>query len=143
MYGAFMDWFQLLLDKPIENIPAWILVAMSFVQLSKMILNLVTSAQTNNTRLQAGNQAIIAQDNGLQSKILDEMTARRISDESFRSRLADLLDEKVSRIDGTTTRIDGTTIATSAEVKAIIAHLQKLDKALLLMYRKIEKKEAA
>jgi hypothetical protein len=134
-----MEWFELILQKPIENLPAWIILMGVFLQLAKMALNLFSTAQNNATRLQQGNQAIIAQDNTLQSKLLDEMTARRVADEQFRTRLADLLDEKVTRIDGTTLRIDGTTIATSAEVKAIVQKIDKLDKAMGAFYRQLKK----
>jgi hypothetical protein len=139
MIGAIMDYFDLMLQSPLDNIPEWLILIMAFLQIGRMALNLITTALTNSAKIQQGNQAIITQDNTLQSKLLDEMTARRVSDEQLKIRLMDILDEKVTRIDGTTLRIDGTTIATSAEVKAIFMKVDKLDKAMGVFYRQLKK----
>lgn len=139
MIGAGMDYFELMLQRPLENIPEWLILIMAFLQIGRMALNLITTAQANSAKLQQGSQAIISQDNTLQSKLLDEMTARRVSDEQLKIRLMDLIDEKVTRIDGTTLRIDGTTIATSAEVKAIVQKIDRLDKAMGVFYRLLKK----
>lgn len=138
-----MSYFELILQRPIENLPTLAFILVGFYHVARMAMNLFSSGQ----KLQAGSQAIIAQDNGLQSKLIEflatfqkEMIDRRASDEAFRTRLADILDEFVKRIDTTTLRIDGTTMATSAEIRAIAAKLNKFDKAMGNFYVQLKKK---
>lgn len=130
-----MTWFEALLSRPVESIPTVFFILLGIIQVSKMVVNLFSSTSAANAKLQQGNQQIITQDNTLQGKLLDEMTARRLSDErfkksdeQFKKQLMDLLDEKV-------TRIDLTTIATHGEAKAIRAELTKLQRGLTIIYK--------
>lgn len=129
MNGDEMSYLELILQRPLENMPTLIVILMGVYQIVKLVAGLFSS-----------NQAIISQDNGLQGKTLDEMTARRLSDEKLKNRLMDLLEEYVMRIDKTTLRIDGTTLVTSAEVKAMAVKLDKFDKAMGNFYKALKTK---
>lgn len=131
-----MSYLELILQNPIQNLPTLGFILVGFVQVARQVLKLFSTQQN----LQAGNQAIITQDNTLQSKLIEFMAAlqkeivdRRIAEDSFRNRLADILDEKV-------TRIDGTTLATSADVKAIAAKLDRFDKGFGMVFRLLKTK---
>lgn len=121
-----MDWWQIALQQPLENLPAWGLMFWVGISIGGQIGKFISSLIVNHAKLQANSQQIITQDNSIQLQLLKEMTERRVEDEKFRQRLADLLDEKVSRIDGTTIRIDSTTVATRGEINKVIAELALL-----------------
>jgi hypothetical protein len=128
-----MSYFELILQRPLENLSALGLILLGFFQVVRLVMNFFFAQENNSKELQVGDQAIISQDNTLQSKLLDEMTARRVSDEQFKRELLDLLDEKASRI-------DATTLATLADVKAVAAHLKRFDTAFGSIYRKLKAK---
>jgi hypothetical protein len=129
MDRAIMSYFELILQRPLENLPTLAFILVGFFQVAKMAMGLFSSGQ----KLQAGSQEIITQDNGLQSKLLDEMTARRLSDEQIKNKIVGLLDEKV-------TRIDVTTLATHADIKAMAAQIARYDRAMGSIYRQLKEK---
>lgn len=138
-----MSMFQLFLERPIENSTLIAFTLVGFFRVAQMVLKLFSNTQ----QLQAGNQAIITQDNTLQSKLIEfignlqkEMVDRRHSDEKFRRELLALVDETMSKIDKTTLRIDGTTSATSEEVKAIMLMLKRFDKGIGYIYKQLKAK---
>lgn len=150
MHGAIMSYFELILQRPIENLPTLGFILVGFFQVARMVLKLFSNQQN----LQAGNQAIITQDNTLQSKLIEflamlqkEMVDRRIAEDGFRAQdvqfraqMLAILEERVTRIDASTIRIDGTTLATSADVKSIAGKLDRIDKGFGYIFRLLKQK---
>lgn len=137
---GLMSYFELILNNPLDHLTEIGLILIGFFQVAKVVMKFFFTQENNSKELQVGSQAIISQDNGLQKLLLEEMTARRVSDEQFKKRLLDVLDEKISRIDATTVVINGTTQATGADVKAVAAKLNSLDSAMGIIYRRLKAK---
>lgn len=124
-----MSYLELIMQRPIENLPTLAFILVGFYQVAKKAMGLFSTSQ----ELQAGNQKIITQDNGLQKLLVEEMTARRVSDEEHKRQLVALLNERV-------VRIDGTTLATMTDVKAMVARLERFDRGFGLVYQKLKER---
>ena len=126
---GIMSYLELILQKPIENLPTLAFILVGFFQVAKMAMGLFSTSQT----LQAGSQKIIMQDNDVQKLFVEEMTARRVSDEEHKRQLVNLMNEFLKRI-------DDTTLATHADVKVIAAQMARFDKGFGLVYQKLKAK---
>ena len=150
MNGVIMNYLQLILQRPIENLPPLIFMLVGFFQVAKLALNLFSTQQN----LQAGQQAITVQDNTLQSKLIEFMGALqkqnaekqeaenqfRAQDLQFRKEMLSVMKEVLARVDNMTARIDGTTLATSADVKAIAAKLDRFDRGFGYVFKLMKAK---
>lgn len=121
-----------LMQRPLENLPIGVLLVLGAFKLGGMIVQFFSTSNENSTKIQQGSQQIISQDNAMQSKMLDEMTARRISDEEFKRRFLDLHEETVKRIDVTTSATHGT-------AQEIRAEIVKLKRGVTFIYQKLER----
>jgi hypothetical protein len=150
MGEVVMSYFEFILQRPLDNLPTLGFILVGFIATVRQVLKLFSTQQN----LQVGNQAIITQDNSLQSKLIEFLGAlqkwavdsresdskHREQDLQFRKEMLAVMKEVLARIDNTTIRIDGTTLATSADVKAIAAKLDRFDKGFGHVFNLLKKK---
>lgn len=127
-----MDWFEIALQNPVENWPVWFILAMGILRIIEFGVRRFSDIQRDNVVLMRDMQQNTSEDNTLQSRLIDEMTARRVSDEKFKMRLAAIVDE-------TLLRIDGTTRDTNTKATSLVKETRRTQAGLKLLYEELKK----
>lgn len=127
-----MDWLGLAFQNPIENAPLWFIIAMAFVNVITRSMKFVSGIFKTNSEIVGKIQDTNAQENMLQSQILDEMTARRVSDDAHKRSLIALYKKTLSQIDDTTQD-------TNSKAVHLITETRRTQMALKRLYEELKK----
>lgn len=134
-----MHWFEVALNNPLENWPVWLVLIVILFKTIQTGKDFFQSILADNAKSQQGNQQIIMQDNSIHAKLLDEMTARRTSDEAIKNRIVDLLDDKVTRIDRHTSETHGDVGTLVIKLDELLRRVKTIEDALRFFYRQFNK----
>ena len=103
-----MEWFELLLENPQNNLSLLIILAMAFSKLLELIYRFVS-----------GMFKTVDDENSLQSLLIGEMSARRISDDEIKREMLDHQKKHLTKIDFTTRDTNRNTYRIREDVRLI------------------------